>query len=141
MAGTIQVRAEILEEMLRHARREPKIECCGLLAGRDGIVAAIFPAKNALASTTAYEIAPQELFRLFRNMREERLEHLGLYHSHLAGENIPSARDIGQAYYPDQAYFIVSPRAEAPRPVRAFSIRDGRVEELEILVMNSKSRT
>jgi [CysO sulfur-carrier protein]-S-L-cysteine hydrolase len=136
MAGSIRVRADILNEMLGHARREPGIECCGLLAGRDGIVAVIFPAKNALSSVTAYEIDPRDLFLLFRQMRAEGLEHLGIYHSHPSGENVPSARDIEQAYYSDQAYFIVSPLLGAPKPVRAFSIRDGVVRELEIVAMN-----
>ena len=118
--------------MIRHARREPEIECCGLLAGRDGVITKIFPTENALASATAYEIAPQDLFQLFRRLREEGLEHLGHYHSHLHSENFPSERDIAQAYYPEQAYFIISPQAGAPRPVRAFSIRDGKVQELKI---------
>ncbi|HVA95029.1 MAG TPA: M67 family metallopeptidase [Candidatus Dormibacteraeota bacterium] len=133
MGGRIQIRAEILEALLQQARSEPKMECCGLLAGRAGIITAIFPAKNALASATSYEIAPQELFRLFKRLREEGLEHLGLYHSHPSGENVPSASDIAQAYYPEQAYFVLSPQPAAPRPVRAFSIRDGRTEELKIV--------
>ena len=136
MAETIHVHAEILEEMLRQARRELGLECCGLLAGRDAVVSEIFPAENALRSATAYEIAPQELFRLFRRMREEGLEHLGIYHSHPATENFPSPSDIAQSCYPEQAYFIVSPRKDALRPVRAYSIRDGRAEELEIIISN-----
>jgi proteasome lid subunit RPN8/RPN11 len=133
MADSVRVRAEILKEMLLHARREPEIECCGLLAGRDGVITAIFPATNALSSATAYEIAPRELFQLFRSLRAEGLTHLGHYHSHLSSENVPSPRDIEQAGYPDHVYFIVSPRADAPQPVRAFSIRDGAVRELEII--------
>ena len=133
MAESIRVREVILKEMLQQARREPQIECCGLLAGRNGMITEIFPARNAAASATAYEIAPPELFQLFRILREEKLTHLGQYHSHLSTENIPSPTDIEQAGYPDQAYFIVSPRADAPKPVRAFSIRDGAVRELEII--------
>src|SRR5712691_8541964 len=133
MTSTIRVRAEILDGMLQHARSQPGAECCGLLAGHGGIINAIFPAENALASPTAYEIAPRELFTLFRRMREEHLEHLGIYHSHPAGENRPSARDIEQAFYPEAAYFIISPQLEAPKPIRAFSIRDGRAEELELV--------
>jgi proteasome lid subunit RPN8/RPN11 len=133
MAESVKVRAEILNEMLAHARREPRIECCGLLAGRDGVVTAIFPATNSLSSATAYEIAPRELFELFRTLRDRELTHLGQYHSHLSTENVPSPTDIEQAGYPDHAYFIVSLRADAPKPVRAFSIRDGAVRELEII--------
>jgi len=130
----VGVLAGIVEEMLRHARSEPGVECCGLLAGAGGVITRIFPAKNALASPTAYEVAPQELFQLFRRMREEELEHLGIYHSHPATENVPSPRDIELAAYPNEAYFIISPLPAALHPVRAFSIRDGRVEELEIVI-------
>ena len=137
MADSVRVRQEILDEMLAHARREPRIECCGLLAGRDGVITAIFPATNALSSATAYEIEPRELFEMFRYLRKKELTHLGQYHSHLSTENIPSPTDIEQAGYPDQAYFIVSLRADAPNPVRAFSIRDGSVREIEIISTDS----
>ncbi len=138
MAESVKVRPEILDEMLAHARRESHIECCGLLAGRDGVITAIFPATNALASKTAYEIAPRELFELFRALRDRGLTHVGQYHSHLTTENIPSPSDIEQAGYPDQAYFIVSPRPGAPDPVRAFSIRDGRFSQLIISVTHNE---
>jgi [CysO sulfur-carrier protein]-S-L-cysteine hydrolase len=135
MPDEIRVRAEIVEEMLRIARSEPHIECCGLLAGVGGVITKVFSAKNALASPTAYDVAPQELFQLFRRIREEELEHLGIYHSHLSSENVPSPRDIELAAYPNEAYFIISPLPAAPRPVRAFSIRDGQVQELEIKIV------
>jgi proteasome lid subunit RPN8/RPN11 len=133
MADSVRVRREILDEMLAHARREPRIECCGLLAGRDGEITAIIPATNAFSSASAYEIEPGELFEMFRYLRKKELTHLGQYHSHLSTENIPSSKDIEQAGYPDQAYFIVSLRPDTPNPVRAFSIRDGAVRELEII--------
>jgi len=133
MADSVRVRADILEEMLLHARREPQTECCGLLAGRDGAITAIFPATNALASATTYEIAPRELFALFRTLSKKGLTHLGQYHSHLSSDNFPSPSDIEQAGYPDHAYFIISLLADAPKPVRAFSIQDGSVRELEIV--------
>jgi proteasome lid subunit RPN8/RPN11 len=137
MAESVRVLPEILDEMLAHARREPRIECCGLLAGRDGVITAIFPATNALASATAYEIAPQELFDLFRTLRNRELIHLGQYHSHLSTENVPSPTDIAQAGYPEQAYFIVTLRPDAWKPIRAFSIRDGGVREFEIVATTS----
>jgi proteasome lid subunit RPN8/RPN11 len=138
MDGEIQVRAEILEAMLREARREPEIECCGLLAGCDGIVTTIFPAQNVLQSATVYEIDPRELFRSFRRMREEGLQHMGQYHSHPASENIPSPRDIEQAYYPDQPYFILSPRPETVNRIRAFLILGGSVRELAVIAIDTE---
>ena len=132
MSEPVRIMRELLERMLAEARRSPRAECCGLLAGRNGVMTAIFPAANALASDTAFEIAPAELFRLFREMRAAGFEHLGIYHSHPAGPNVPSTRDIENAFYPDAVYFILSPLPDAPQPVRAFHIRDGAATELEI---------
>jgi [CysO sulfur-carrier protein]-S-L-cysteine hydrolase len=132
MAACVRITGEALYAVLAHARRERGLECCGLLAGRGGVITTVFPAKNALASATAFEIAPAELFRMFRQMRELGLDHLGIYHSHPAGENAPSPTDIQRAYYSDVAYVIVSPREDSPRPVRVFAIRDEGVAELAI---------
>jgi proteasome lid subunit RPN8/RPN11 len=133
MPGSIRIHAKILGEILEHAKREPLTECCGLLAGHDNSIDTIFPAQNVLNSPTVYEIAPKELFQLLREMREQGLTHLGQYHSHLHTENFPSPTDIEQAGYPDHAYFIVTLLPDSPKPVRAFSIRDDDLEELEIL--------
>ncbi len=131
----MRILASVLDELLAAARERADQECCGLVAARNGVITTLLPAKNALASATAYEIAPRELFALFRRMRHERLDFAGIYHSHPSTDNFPSPRDIELAFYSDVAYFIVSPRADRPAPVRAFSIRAGRVAELEIVAM------
>lgn len=136
MPGAIQIRSEILAALLEQARREPLKECCGLVAGRGGVITRALPAINAAEDATmAYEIAPEELFRLMREIRAAGLELLGIYHSHPAGENRPSGRDIERAYYPASTYFILSPCPDAPKSVRAFSIRNGQVTELETLAV------
>ncbi|MHB8526424.1 MAG: M67 family metallopeptidase [Candidatus Acidiferrales bacterium] len=132
MTSAVRVRREIILRMCEEVRAKPEQECCGLLAGRDGIITRVLPARNALESATAFEIAPAELFQLMRQIRAENLEMMGIYHSHPRGENRPSARDVERAYYPVTPYFILSPLADAAQPVRAFSIRDGCVEELKI---------
>lgn len=110
-----------------------------MLAGCDGLITQVFPAENVAANpAVAYEIAPQEIFERMREMRAAGLELLGIYHSHPNGKNEPSPRDIESAYYSDAAYFIISPLPDASRPVRAFSIRDGQVKELEIEIESIK---
>ncbi len=109
-----------------------------MLAGQDGVITQAFPAKNVAADPVRnYEIAPKEIVRLMREFRERRLEFLGVYHSHpnWMEANEPSPKDIALAYYSEAIYFIVSPRPYAISPVRAFSIQDGRVTELEIQVL------
>jgi len=118
---------------VRLAHLEPAHECCGLLAGSRGAITRIFRATNVASNpATAYEIAPQELFSLIREVRAADLELMGIYHSHPNGKNEPSPRDIELAYYPDTAYVIISPEVGAARPVRAFSIRHSHATELDI---------
>jgi proteasome lid subunit RPN8/RPN11 len=119
--------------MREEAAKTPAQECCGLLAGSDGTITTIFPARNAHVNpATAYEIAPQELFQFMKDIRARNLQLLGIYHSHPRGENVPSCSDVEQAFYPNTPYFILSPMPGAPQPVRAFLIRDAEVEELNI---------
>ena len=136
MRGEIRVAGSVVTRLTEHVRTNPEVECCGLLAGHAGTIKSVFSAKNvAKTPATAYEIAPQELFGLMREIRGAGLELLGIYHSHPAGDNMPSPRDIERAYYPEAAYFILSPRVEAPKSIRAFSIRAGRASELDIRIV------
>jgi [CysO sulfur-carrier protein]-S-L-cysteine hydrolase len=134
MAEVIRVKNEALKQMTDRVLQESRLECCGLLAGKDGVITRVFAATNAKGSSTEYAIAPKELFQSMRRIRAAGLEFMGIYHSHLKGDNKPSARDIEQAYYPDVAYFILSPRRDTAKPFRAFSIRDGKTAELDIQI-------
>ena len=132
-AGLI-LASDIRDQMVERARRELPNECCGLLAGAGNRATEILPAGNALASPTEYEIAPQELFDLFRAMREKNLELVAIYHSHPTGDNAPSRRDRERAYYPEAAYVVVSPAANAPTSVRAFRLTGQDWHEVSIVV-------
>ena len=118
---------------MKRAREQPFQECCGLLAGDGDVITRVLAARNAAENKTKnYEIAPEELFRLMREIRGAGLRLMGIYHSHPNGRNEPSARDIERAYYPDVAYFILSPHASSPQPIRAFTIREGVASEIDI---------
>jgi proteasome lid subunit RPN8/RPN11 len=140
--NVIQVEHGVLFALQAHAQSEPAHERCGLLAGRDdGAITRVLHAHNIAGDpATQYEIAPAELFQLMREIRSSGLQLLGIYHSHPHGANEPSPTDIARAYYPDAAYFIISPLPEAEKPVRAFSIRDGSMAELRISVVRGKPR-
>jgi proteasome lid subunit RPN8/RPN11 len=132
----VRIRRQVFLEIANNAHRDAGLECCGLLAGSGGVITQAFPTENAAAHPSKnYEIAPREIVRLLREFRAQGLEFLGIYHSHPKGENTPSPRDIEFAYYSEAAYFIVSPLLDAAKPVRAFSIRDGRATELEIEIL------
>lgn len=136
MPGGIRIERDCIKAIECHARENPDVECCGLLAGRDEIIERAMPAPNAAANpTTGYEIAPENIFRMLRQIREEGLELLGIYHSHPRSENVPSPRDVELACYPDTAYFIFSPLRGPEKNLRAFLIRDGAARELSIEIV------
>lgn len=134
MADVVRITNQVLTHMMYHVLRVPHLECCGLLAGAEGVITRVFAATNAKDSSTEYAIAPKESFQSMRKIRAAGLEFMGIYHSHPNGDNKPSPRDIAQAYYPDVAYFILSPRKDTAKPIRAFSIRDGKTAELDIQI-------
>jgi proteasome lid subunit RPN8/RPN11 len=132
----IRVQDGVLFALQAHAQGAPDHERCGLLAGRDDVITLVLHARNvADDAATQYEIAPAELFQLMREIRGVGLQLLGIYHSHPHSANEPSRTDIARAYYPDAAYFIISPLPDTEQPVRAFSIRDGGASELQISVV------
>jgi hypothetical protein len=117
MADSVRIRQEILDEMLAHARREPRIECCGLLAGRDGVITVIYPATNALSSATAYEIEPRELFELFRylrisSFRRERTRRIPCAHFRFAPAPCGRSKSPQQVYSRDRKERISTQRAQ-----------------------------
>lgn len=137
MNPAVQSRRKVYGQLLAHARRQPHRECCGILGGQGGLITQAFGAKNVAADPIRnYEIAPNEIARLQRELHTRRLEFVGIYHSHpnWREANQPSEKDIALAHA-GAIYFIVSPRPYAVTPIRAFSIRDGRALELKIQVL------
>ena len=124
----------LYEELLKEARQSLPNECCGLLGGKGEEVHQVFPATNALASPTAFEVPVPELIEIFRRLRALQIDLVGIYHSHPTGDNYPSARDRERAFYPEVSYVIVSPRNNAPAPVRAFVLAEGSVKEISVVV-------
>ena len=115
--------AEVIAELLAHARSEAPNECCGLLLGRRGVISSSFRARNLEASTTRYLIDPEDHFAAMRAARERGLRVVGAYHSHPASPPAPSPSDIAEASGgADFLYVIVSLLDET---LQAFCVRNG----------------
>lgn len=136
MPHSIQIQSAVLREMIEHARVDPRLECCGLLAGRENQITHTYPAENvAINPSTSYEVSAKEIVNLTRQIREDGLELLGIYHSHPNEKEEPSETDVTAAGYPDAAYFIIARVSDQHPQVRAFLIRDDQVSELNLLAV------
>jgi proteasome lid subunit RPN8/RPN11 len=120
--------------MIAHAREEAPNECCGLLAGRPGRVDAVVRCTNLDASPVRFRLDPKQHIDTNRRLRGSACAVIGVYHSHPASPAMPSETDVAEAHYPEFVWIIVSLlRAEAPE-VRAYSIADGMVMPVEIVL-------
>lgn len=132
----MQVTQELLDEVVAHARDDLPNECCGMIGGAEDRAATVYRARNAFESPLRFDVHPSDLFRIVeREMPAAGEELLAIYHSHPNSEAYPSQTDVNLAEgWPDPLWVICSLADPETPVVRAFSIRDGGVEEVELAV-------
>ena len=91
--------------------------------------------ENTDQSPVSYLMDPKEQFQLMKKMRSRGERMLGIYHSHVASQAYPSAKDISFASYPEVHYVIVSLAGRERPTARAFRIEEGKVREEPITLV------
>lgn len=117
------------DEIVAHAQETYPNECVGLLAGREGRVLRVYRGRNVDESPYTYRLDDRQLLAILRELDEERLDLVGIYHSHTASDAYPSRTDVARAFYPDAVYVIVSLKDRVRPVLRGFRIVDGAVTE------------
>ena len=135
----LRIRADLVDAIVAHARRDHPDEACGVVAGPEGSdrPERFVPMLNAARSPTFYEFDSGDLLRLYRDMDSRGEVPVVVYHSHTATEAYPSRTDIGLAQEPDAHYVLVSTREPDRHEFRSFRIVDGAVTEEDVEVVES----
>jgi proteasome lid subunit RPN8/RPN11 len=129
----VRIAQSLLNEIVAHARNDAPNECCGMVAGAHGAATRVYRARNAEASPFRYTIHPQDQFRITMEIEDRGEEIAAIYHSHTKSSAEPSQTDINLAEnWPDPLYLICSLADPEAPDVRAFAIRDGRVEGVRL---------
>lgn len=137
----LRIRADLVDAIVAHARRDHPDEACGVIAGLAGSddPQRFIPMLNAARSPTFYEFDSLDLLRLYRELDANDEEPVVIYHSHTATEAYPSPTDIAYASEPGAHYVLVSTRATGSDPgpyeFRSFRIVDGEVAEEPVEVL------
>jgi [CysO sulfur-carrier protein]-S-L-cysteine hydrolase len=132
--AAVKISQQLIDEIVAHAREDLPNECCGMVGGVDGEARMVYRAENAEASPLRYSIDAKEQFRLMREIEEAGEELVGIYHSHTKSAAYPSQTDINLAGWPDAVYLIAS-LADAESPdIKGFWIRDGEINDAELVV-------
>ncbi len=89
------IRADLVNAMVAHARRDHPDEACGVLAGPEGSdrPERHIPMTNAERSPTFYRLDSGEQLKVWRAMEDADEVPVVIYHSHTATEAYPSRTD------------------------------------------------
>jgi proteasome lid subunit RPN8/RPN11 len=102
-----------------------------MVAGTNGQATQVYRARNSEASPFRYTIHPQDQFKITMEIEDRGEEIAAIYHSHTKSPPDPSQTDINLAdNWPEPLYLICSLAKEDAPEVRAWAIRDGKVEEV-----------
>ncbi|WP_457751714.1 M67 family metallopeptidase [Thermococcus sp.] len=130
------IRREIIK-MLIEMTKNANVEVCGFLLGRkegpgkiNSLVLEARGVRNRLKSPHAFEMEPEDMVRVLDESEKRGLEVVGIFHSHLKCPPVLSKRDLeGMKNWP-VVWLIITPEGE----MRAWVLREGKVEEVEIRV-------
>ena len=139
----IVIPKNIMDKMIDHARRDYPNECCGLLAGLKGEVYLFYEIDNDDKSTETYFMNPKELLRSQKDIREKKMELLGIYHSHTHSEAYPSETDMDKAHWPEsdmplfpESFYLIISLEDFEKPVtRVFDIKKKGITEKKFRVV------
>jgi proteasome lid subunit RPN8/RPN11 len=134
----VAVPASLIQEIIDTARAGVPNEACGLLVASSyalegGMPTRYVPLRNAADSPYRYMIDPQEQLQVWLELEDAGEIPWAIVHSHVASAAVPSATDVGLAFFPDSLYVICSLMDDTPT-VRGWSIRDGSVVEVPLAV-------
>lgn len=121
-------------QIVRHVQDQYPLEACGMLAGSGEAVTEVIPVENILRSPTAFEMEPRQQVRAMLDLEARGLQLLAIYHSHPGGPQVPSPTDVAKAYYPETIQLIVSLAQPAHPVARAFTIVNGRIDEVALRI-------
>jgi proteasome lid subunit RPN8/RPN11 len=130
----MRIARDLVEQIVAHAREDLPNECCGIVASRDGEAVKVYRATNAEASPFRYALEPREQYRITMDIEDAGLDLGAIYHSHTKSPAYPSQTDVNLAFYPDALYVIVSLADRDSPDVRAFRIKDGRIDDAELIL-------
>ena len=132
-ADPLIIPSNIFQDMLAHCRAGCPNEACGILAGKGNEISKIYKLTNIEKSPVSYFMDSKEQFEVMKDMRDNNLSMLAIFHSHPSSGAYPSAKDVSLAFYDDCVYIIVSLIEKEP-VVKAFSIKEGSIEEISLTV-------
>ena len=135
----LNISRTLVQQIIEHARSVAPEEACGVLAGSNDTVAAVYEAENVLHSSVEYLMSSQDQLRIMNEIIEHDLDDLAYYHSHPTSHPYPSATDVSKVVI-GRARLVIITLQKAKTPIRSFFVQDGIVEEEEMQIIDCHDR-
>ena len=129
----IRISPDCTAIILQHVSSVMPEEACGILAGKNNQINKVISIENRMQSPFRFSMDARAQFDAFRTIEQEKLELLGIYHSHPEGPSKPSETDIREHAYGDVLSIICSPDDLNGWKMMAFSIIDGTAAVREMI--------
>ncbi len=142
---TLYIEGCARESISQHGEAGYSNEVCGILLGKEAEgrrwIRMTMPIENSFQADEQYhrfQITPEAMFRAEKLARYERLDVLGVYHSHPDEEARPSEYDRDHAAWTTWSYIIVSVQHGRAAELRAWTLREDRggFDEEELVIQD-----
>jgi len=134
MPDKLFISKKFFNEMISHCRENYPNEACGILAGKNKEVSKIYKMTNIEKSPVSYEFDSTEHIKTIKDMRENGLSMVAIFHSHPSSPAYPSSKDVNLASYDAAVYVIVSLIEKEP-VVKGFSIKEEDIKEVGVVLI------
>ncbi|MGK2868761.1 MAG: Mov34/MPN/PAD-1 family protein [Mycobacterium sp.] len=133
----LEIRADLVDAMVAHARADHPDEACGVIAGAEGSdrPERFIQMVNAERSPTFYRFDSMEHLKVWKAMDAADEVPVVIYHSHTGTEAYPSRTDVSIAAEPDAHYVLISTRDPEVHELRSYRILDGVVTEEPVSIV------
>lgn len=137
----MQVRREVVDAIVAHARRDSPRECCGLLVGTElEVIEAVAAANVAADPIRHYQVSPVDHFAQIKRCRDvaapgaAAVNVIGAYHSHPHSVPKPSPTDLEESFG-EFLYIIAGPvDGSAQLELRAYRLQAGQFTDVPLAV-------
>ncbi|MDW8172584.1 MAG: M67 family metallopeptidase [Anaerolineae bacterium] len=113
MLPRLDLSRALRDQLIEHALEAYPQEACGFIVGRNLRASRVIALKNmASDSRHAFDVAPDELLRVFQELEAQNESLIAIYHSHPHNVAIPSEHDLKHSarHYPHIPQLIIGLR-------------------------------
>ena len=134
----MEIAADLLEQIVDHARRDAPNECCGVVVTRDDEAVEVVELENLASSPFRFEVDGLAVLDVLERAESSGARLGVIYHSHTRSAPEPSQTDVNfAANWPGVEWLIVGLAGGGEPDVRSWLIEDGDSREVPIEVSDA----